>query len=374
MNFKDILGEQLWNQLKTTKALEGITSPTPIQEQALPLILQGKDVLFQSPTGTGKTLAYLLPIFAKMHNQGNTNDTKPDTKSIQAIILAPTYELAAQIAQVARGLSSRPEDVALLIGGAAKTRQAAALKLKPRVAVGTPGRIADFMAEKKLSLHHVKTLVFDEADRLFTEQNLETIEKLIKATLKDRQILLVSATIPKKTADLAKPLMKNPETIRLGDKIPKNIKHFYTISEGRKKNERLRSVIHNHKINKVLVFVNMPYTIENTAKRLDFHKIPCKSLHSGADKITRKAAMDALRLGKIRALVASDAGSRGLDIQNLKHVINLDLPAREKDYLHRAGRCGRAGTEGTVISIVTKNELETLKKMAKKLGIEITEL
>jgi len=354
--------QEVFNKFADKPAMSGITAPTEIQCQTLPLALEDRDIIAQSPTGTGKTLAYLLPVFAGI---------KPDIKSVQAVIIAPTYELASQIAQVARGLAEKTEDVALLIGGADKKRQATTLKAKPLVIVGSLGRISDFVLDKKLSMHHVRTLVFDEADRLFDDKNMLSIQAVIKATLRDRQILLFSATMPNKTVEIAQPLMKEPVRLTIDTLIPKNIRHFYVVIEGHKKAEQLRSIIHNQGIEKALVFVNRPYDIEKTSERLNFHNMPASPLHGNKDKVARKAAMEALRRGKIKALVASDAGSRGLDISGLTHVINLDLPMREKDYIHRAGRCGRAGSDGTVISVVTEGEAETLKKMAKKLKISL---
>jgi len=197
---------------------------------------------------------------------------------------------------------------------------------------------------------------------------------LRKSVMRKTQIILVSATMPKKTQDAAAEIMQNPLLIGLGSIIPKNIRHYYIITDGRKKTERLRALIHGQDIKKALVFVNAPFAIDKTTQRLAHHNIPAASLHAAADKIARKAAITALRNGKIRALISSDAGSRGLDIKDLKFVINLDLPTREKDYLHRAGRCGRAGTPGAVITITTPGEAATLKKMAKKLKIGLEAL
>jgi len=362
MTFDNIFGDAIWQQMAGKKPLQGITMPTEIQQKAIPPILNGHDILMQSPTGSGKTLAYLLPIVTLI---------KHDVKSAQAVIIAPTYELASQITIIARGLFERSEDVALLIGGADKKRQQAALKAKPRIVVGTLGRVAEFVADKKLSMHYVRTLIFDEADRIFVPENMPLVEGLVKSTLKDRQIVLASATMPQKTVELARPLMKEIAEIKLGSKIPKNIQHYFIITDVRKKNERLRSIIHSQNIQKSLVFVNMPYAIDKTTQTLNHHNIPAKSLQATHDKLARKQAITALRDGKARTLVSTDAGSRGLDISDLSHVINLDIPAREKDYLHRAGRCGRAGKDGVVISIVTAGEAATLKKMAKKLGIFI---
>lgn len=354
--------QEIFNKFADKPPMAGIATPTEVQYKTIPTALKGQDIIAQSPTGTGKTLAYLLPIFAGI---------KPDIKAAQAVIIAPTYELASQIATVAKGLADKTEDVALLIGGADKKRQATTLKSKPLVIVGSLGRIGDFVVEKKLSMHHVRTLVFDEADRLFDHKNMPSIQGIIKATLRDRQILLFSATMPKKIIEIATPLMKNPVNLTIDTLIPKNIRHFYTIIEGRKKTERLRSIIHNQPIERALIFVNQPYHIEKTAERLNFNNIPASPLHGNKDKVARKAAIEAFRRDKIKALVASDAGSRGLDIAGLTHVVNLDLPNKEKDYIHRAGRCGRAGSAGIVISLVTEGEAQILKKMAKKLKISL---
>ncbi|MCL2353293.1 MAG: DEAD/DEAH box helicase [Defluviitaleaceae bacterium] len=359
MEFKDILNQNLLEKLSQ----KNIKKPMEIQSKAISRILDGEDVIVHSPTGSGKTLTYLLPIFQKLD---------VESKKAQAVIIAPTYELASQIARVAKFFSTRPEDIALLIGGVDKKRQEAALKTKPLIVIGTLGRVKEMITAKKLSMHYVKTLVFDEADRLFSSQNMEGIHALVKSTLRDRQILLVSATMPKGTKDIAQGMMKEPALISAGDAMPSTITHLYAIAELRKKTDKLKTLINSRAIPKALVFVNMPYDVERTEKRLNFHNIPTRSLHKETDKMDRKVAIESLNNGKIKALVATDAGSRGLDIEGLTHVINLDIPSRHKDYIHRAGRCGRAGNPGTVISIVTPREADELQKIAKKLGITIS--
>ena len=357
MDFSKITTEKLAAILCT----QGITSPTPVQLAAIPIISAKKDIIAQSATGTGKTLAYLLPIFAAF-------DT--EIKSPQAIVLAPTYELAGQIAKVAQGLADTPSDVALIIGGANKTRQQEALKTKPKLVVGSLGRILGHMSEKKLSVHNVKSLVFDEGDRLFVSENMDGLNKLKKAVLRDTQMLLFSASTPENVVKMAVPFMKSPEILQLDDKLPKNIQHFYIISEAREKFDNLRKLARAI-ATQVIVFVNMPFTIEKVASRLVFHKLTAMPLYGAAEKSRRKQAMDAFHQGRIQMLVASDVGSRGLDVDELSCVINLDLPESEKDYLHRAGRCGRMGRHGIVISIVTPREVANLEKIAKKLDISV---
>lgn len=362
MNFEKMINSALAQKLTNM----GITTPTQIQRDAIPLIIAKRDLIAQSPTGTGKTLAYLLPIINRIDSE---------TRAAQAIVVAPTYELAAQIAKVAMGLMDNADDVALLIGSAGKARQLDALKKKPRIIVGSIGRILDFIADKKLSVHHVKTLVFDEADRLIDDENVDSIERLIKSTLRERQILLFSAKIPVATRNLAMPLMKDPEIlVSQGEGLPEAISHFYIIADLREKFGVLRRLVHAKEMAAAMVFVNRPFAIEKTADRLNYHKLPASPLYGAADKLRRKQALDDFRAGRNRLLVASDIGSRGLDIGGLSYVINLDLPDSPAGYLHRAGRCGRMGASGEVYSIITPGEVGRLDKIARQLGILISEV
>ena len=357
--FNALVGEKLTEILKK----QGITAPTAIQVGAIPIIASGRDLMAQSATGTGKTLAYLLPIFAALD---------PEIKGCQAVVIAPTYELAAQIAKVAATLADNPTDVALLIGSASKSRQLDALKAKPKVVIGSIGRILEHRDDKKLSLHNVRTLVFDEADRLFVTETMDSIEKLIKSTLRDRQILLFTASLTDGVLARAMPLTKQADILRLDDLLPQNIRHYYITTTGREKFDTLRKLMHALDVPQAITFVNAPFTIEKVAARLNHHKLAAMPLFGAAQAAGRKAAMDAFRAGKTRLLVASDVGSRGLDVPTLRYVINLYLPSNEKDYLHRAGRCGRLGRDGVVISIVTDGEAASLKKMAAKLKVDVS--
>ena len=361
-DFESIAGVPLAQKL----ANMGIVTPTEIQRTAMPIIAAKRDLIAQSPTGTGKTLAYLLPIIARID---------PEIRAAQAIVTAPTYELAAQIAKVAGGLLDNKTDVALLIGSAGKARQLEALKKKPRIIVGTMGRILDFVAEKKLSVHHVKTLVFDEADRMIDSESFADVERLIKSTLRERQILLFSAKIPEATRNLAVPLMKNPEILIPDSTLPANISHFcVTAATLRDKFGALRRLIHAKNMAAAIIFVNRPFAIEKTADRLNFHGLPAVPLYGAADKIRRKQALEDFRAGRARLLVASDIGARGLDISGLAYVINLDLPDNAAGYLHRGGRCGRMGSPGQVYSIVTPGEALQLHKIAGALSITLAEI
>ena len=361
LDFDKMVGTKLSQKLKSMN----ITTPTEIQQTAIPIIIANRDLIAQSPTGTGKTLAYLLPIIARID---------PEIRAAQAIVTAPTYELAAQIAKVAGSLVEDAAEVALLIGSAGKARQIDALKKKPRIIVGSIGRILEFIADKKLSVHHVKALIFDEADKLIDEKNIASIDKLIKSTLRERQILLFSARISEQTRSLAMPLMKNPEILISHNNLPENINHFYIIASLREKFDALRRLVHAKNMASAIVFINRPFAIEKTSNRLNYHKLLSNPLYGAADKVRRKQAMDDFRAKRTRLLVASDIGSRGLDIDGLTYVINLDLPEGAEGYLHRAGRCGRMGASGEVYSIVTVSEADKLHKIAKRLGITVTEV
>ncbi|MCL2573112.1 MAG: DEAD/DEAH box helicase [Defluviitaleaceae bacterium] len=360
LDFNTLIGGNLTHKL----AAINITEPTEVQQGAIPLITERRDLIAQSPTGTGKTLAFLLPIIARID---------PENRAAQAIVVAPTHELAVQIAKVASGLTDDPESVALLIGSASKPRQLDALKKKPRIIVGSLGRILDFIAEKKLSVHHVKTLVFDEADRLIDDKSIADVERLIKSTLKERQILLFSAKIPDKTRNLAETLMKNPEILMPSTTLPANIIHYYIETDLRSKFDIMRRLIHGKNISAAMIFVNRPFAIEKTADRLNHHKLSTSPLYGTADRLRRKQALDAFRNGRTRLLVASDIAARGLDIGGLSYVINLDLPDDAAGYLHRAGRCGRMGAKGEVFSIVTAGEAAKLRRIAKELGFKLVQ-
>ena len=359
-DFSGLISEKLTQILQA----HGITAPTAIQMGAIPVIAAGRDLMAQSATGTGKTLAYLLPIFDRIN---------PEIKGCQAVVIAPTYELAAQIAKVAAGLADKPSDVALLIGSASKTRQHDVLKAKPKVVIGSIQRILEHRADKKLSLHNTRTLVFDEADRLFVPETMPFIEQLVKATLRERQILLFSASLPDGIINKAMPLTKQAEVLRIDDKLPQNIRHYYITAQGREKFDTLRKLMHALDMPQAIAFVNAPFAIEKVAARLNHHKLAAMPLFGAAQAADRKAAMEAFRAGRTQMLVASDVGSRGLDVPELRYVFNLDLPSNEKDYLHRAGRCGRMGRDGVVVSIVTAGEAAVLKKFAAKLSVEVFE-
>ncbi|MCO1602883.1 DEAD/DEAH box helicase [Desulfosporosinus nitroreducens] len=358
------LDESLVNALK----LQGIVEPTAIQEQAIPFILTGKDVLGQSETGTGKTLAYLLPIFQKI------DILKRET---QAMILTPTHELAIQIQREMETLSKNSGlDITstAIIGNVNIARQIEKLKQKPHIIVGSSGRILELIQKKKIVAQTIKTIVLDEADRLLDENNAHHVKSVIKTTLSRTQLLLFSATLPPTTYQRASELLKTPEVIRVTDKImiAPTVEHMFFLAEQRDKVEVLRKLIRIIIPTRALIFINKSEEIEKMVEKLNFHGLDAEGIYGGANKIERKKAMDDFRSGKSTLLVASDLASRGLDIKGITHVFNLDLPEDPQLYLHRVGRTGRAGNRGVAISIANAKEVSYLRRLETSFEIKFS--
>lgn len=348
---------------------QGIEKPTDIQMEAIPISLENKDIIGESQTGSGKTLAYLLPIFQKIHS---------DKREMQAIVLAPTHELAMQIDKQIKLLSENSGlgvTSATIIGEVNIKRQIEKLKEKPHIIVGSSGRILELIKKRKISAHTIKTIVIDEGDKLLDENNLNSVKEVIKTTMRDRQLMVFSATINEKTLNTGKTLMKNPEIIKVEDKniANQNITHMYFVTEHRDKIETLRKLIASTKPEKAIVFINKSEEIKLTTLKLQYHHMKAYGIYGTASKEERKKALEGFRSGKFNILVASDLAARGLDVDDVTHIFNLDLPRDPKEYLHRTGRTGRAGKSGSAFSIVTKGEVSIIKKISKNFNIKIQE-
>jgi len=348
---------------------QNIEQPTAIQVQAIPLVLQNRDVIGQSQTGSGKTLAYLLPIFQKVDSS---------KREMQAFILAPTHELAMQIDKQIKTLAENseiPVKSIAIIGQVNVERQIEKLREKPHIIVGSTGRILELIKRRKINAQTVKTIVIDEGDRLLDENNISVVKDIIKTTMRDRQLMLFSATVNERTLTIAKDLMKEPEVIKVQAQQMLNpqVEHLYLVTEQRDKLEVLRKLIAAEKPERGIVFINKSDEVEITTSKLKYHQINAFGIFGSADKEDRKKALEGFRNGKIQLLVASDIAARGLDIEDVTHIFNLDMPEDPQDYLHRAGRTGRVGKFGTVISIVTLREVELIKKYQNTFKIKIEE-
>ncbi|RNA66807.1 DEAD/DEAH box helicase [Alteribacter keqinensis] len=350
--------------IQTAWEKAGFTEPTRIQEVAAPLVLEKKDMIAESPTGTGKTLAYLLPILHQID---------PEKKDVQAVILASSQELVMQILEQIQNWSQGSGiKSASFIGGANTKRQLEKLKKKPQIIAGTPGRLAELIKIKKLKMHEVRTVVLDEGDQLLIPEHEKTIEQIIKSTLKDRQLLLFSATVPEQVEKKAAILMSEPEVVRVGkDQIATgNVEHVYVVCEAREKIEVVNSLVKNQSI-KALAFVNDIGEVNVIGEKLHFKKIDVSVLHGETKKQEREQAIKRFRSGDTSLMVATDLAARGLDIQELTHVIQMDVPRDAKQYIHRSGRTGRNKQDGTVISLVQPREERDLKRAAKEAGVEL---
>lgn len=350
-------------------AKAAITIPTPVQAAVIPEVLQGRDVIGHSATGTGKTLAYLLPLFQKIES---------GKREVQAVVLAPTHELVMQIFRQAELLAQNsgiPVAAAAIIGEVNIARQIDKLKEKPHLLIGSAGRLLELIQKRKINAQTIKTIVLDEADRLLDETNRAAVAAVIKTTQKDRQLLLFSATIPQETLAAAAQWLREPvhAAIRNDSPLPSGIAHMYFLAEARDKVVVLRKLLAGIQPERALVFVNTAPAIAETVAKLNFHGVAAAGLHGSANKAERQAALQDYRDGRVRILVASDLAARGLDIDGVENVINLDLPETAQAYLHRAGRTGRAGADGRVFSIVDKAEARRIPSLRKSLRISIAE-
>jgi len=365
MDFRDMLKPALCDYLLSA----GIRTPTAVQAMAMPPAAAGADVFMTSPTGTGKTLAYLLPIF---------DAADFESGRLQAVVLAPTHELAAQIYRQAAdicGFLGYEDGAALIIGGANIERQLEKLKKRPVIAVGTPGRVIELADMKKLTMHFVRTVVVDEADKLLDEKNLGMTLAVVKKTLKDRQLVFCSATADEKVfgkARLAAPELRVVSAY--ADKtarVPEGIEHWLFVCRYKEKAEVLMGLVRAAKIEKGIVFLNGQNALETLCKRLNYHGIASDYLHGGDLKNNRRLALQALDSGRITLLLSSDLAARGIDIGDIYCIINLDIPENADAYLHRAGRAGRMGRAGLCATIATPGETEALNKISAALNIRI---
>jgi len=361
MTFTELL---LPTELIAALAKQQISDPTPIQSAAMPVLMAGKDAYLNAETGTGKTLAYLLPLFTRMD---------PMQAATQVVIVAPTHELAIQIHRQSCDLAQNAGRVirsVLLIGGTATDRQIEKLKAKPHVVVGSPGRILELIERGKLKTAHIRSIVIDEADRQLHDESLEWIQKIVSVAPPARQLIFASATIDSQTRQVMGSLSPDAQMLCPGTvAVNENIEHLYLVCEERDKPDVLRKLLHALDMPRSIVFVHRNEVAERIAAKLAHHKLVVADLNAELNKMDRKQAMDGIRSGTIRIMIASDLAARGLNILGVTHIFNLDVPTMSKAYLHRVGRTGRAGAKGTAISLVTEIEARLVRRYEQELGI-----
>ena len=348
---------------------QNITTPTGIQETSIPFALENKDIIAEAHTGTGKTLAFLIPIFEKINLE---------KREIQAIILAPTYELVVQIESQIKLLATNSHmDIKSLsiMGESNIEKQIKKLKeIKPHIIIGSPGRILDLIKKRKITAHTIKTIVLDEADNLLSKNKPTIIKDIIKSTMKDRQLMFFSASINKETLNLAKTLVKEVEIIKIENKseINPRIEHICILGSLRDRFENLRKLLAAEQPKRAIVFVNNNTELRQINEKLQYHKVKSTAIYGNASKEERQRALDSFRRGKCNVLVSSDLSARGLDIPEVSHIISLDFPVNPNEYLHRAGRTARGNNSGVSVCFITNKDIEILQSYEKAFDIEFT--
>lgn len=348
-NFSDIGVSP--NILKILDKLS-LTSPTPIQKQAIPVALKGTDIVGIAQTGTGKTFAFGIPIIQKLLSSSG-----------QALVLVPTRELALQVNESIRKLADKLNiSTIVLIGGENISRQFFELKRRPRLIIATPGRLIDHLKRKSIKLDQIKTLVLDEADMMLDMGFLPQIEEILRSVPKERQTMLFSATMPVLIANLATKYLKLPIRIEVAPQgtIVKNVTQEMIVLEAKDKMKYLEKIIKENE-GSILIFVRTRYGVKNIAKKLISNGHKATEIHSDLSQGQRKRALDSFKNGRSRIMVATDVAARGLDVKGIELVINYDLPDSSSDYVHRIGRTARAGKKGKAISLATPGQLKNIK-------------
>ena len=355
-NSFDELSENLKERLHNLNILE----PTKVQEKIIPLIMQGNNVLFQSETGTGKTYAYLLPLVNKLEQD-------EDNINVKIIICAPTFELASQINSAAKKITDRK--TALFIGGAPVKRQIETLKEKPQIIIGTAARLVELIRLKKLKVQSLYAVIFDECDRLLKKESFEDTNNLRNCIARNCQVIGCSATINK----AARIFVADSENIIMPQEfiLSQRIEHWAIFAENREKIDFLRKFLAAEQPGKALIFTSRADQVENIYNKLTYKHVECMALHAKADKQMRKAAIDKFRSSKCKILITSDLGARGLDIPDITHIIQMDLPEDDDFFIHRAGRTARAGKHGINVVIGDEFEMRRYAALEKKFGLTV---
>src|SRR5687768_12836386 len=346
---------------------EGYTEPTPIQAQAIPAILEGRDIMGCAQTGTGKTAGFTLPMLQLLAPHANTSPS-PARHPIRALILTPTRELAAQVAESVKVYGKHlPLRSTIVYGGVDILPQKKALHGGVEILVATPGRLLDHLEQKTVNLSRVEILVLDEADRMLDMGFLPDIKRILAVLPKDRQNLLFSATFSEEIRRLAKELLRNPTLIEVARRnAPAELvtHEVYEIA-GARKRALLSHLIRTRDMTQVLVFVRMKRDANRLARELVRDGINATSIHSDRSQAEREQALADFKAGRATVLVATDIAARGLDIEQLPYVVNYELPYTPEDYVHRIGRTGRAGLPGEAISFMAPDETKLLAEIEK---------
>jgi ATP-dependent RNA helicase RhlE len=343
----------------------GYTTPTPIQQQAIPVILQDRDVLGLAQTGTGKTAAFILPILQRL--------TRGPLRQVRALVVAPTRELAEQIHEAAVDLGGKTRVRSTTVyGGVSKNRQIEALRRGAEIVVACPGRLLDLAGDGAIDLSRVEVLVLDEADRMCDMGFLPDIRRILKLVPRRRQTLFFSATMPPDIRHLADSILSNPVTVQIGMIAPvETVSHaLYPVSQGLKK-QLLLTTLERTPTGRVLIFTRTKYRARNLARDLEKRNYRAVALQGNMSQNKRQQAIQGFRNGKYDVLVATDIAARGIYVSGISHVINFDMPDTVDAYTHRIGRTGRAHRTGEAFTFVTEADEDLVRQVEKLLGARI---
>jgi ATP-dependent RNA helicase RhlE len=353
---------------------ENYTAPTPIQEQAIPAVLAGRDLLGCAQTGTGKTAAFAVPIIQLLSQQQSSSSMK---RRIRSLILTPTRELAIQISDNIKAYSqfTRLRGLAI-VGGVSQVAQEQSLKRGADIVIATPGRLIDLMNQKHIDLQYVQILVLDEADRMLDMGFINDVKKIIAKMPSKRQTLFFSATMPPEISQLVKTLLVNPVKVEItpvSSTVDRIEQFLYRVDKGNKQNQ-LNHLLQDKSITTALVFTRTKHGADRVVRELTKAKISAQAIHGNKSQNARQSALSNFKSGVTRVLVATDIAARGIDIDELSHVINFNLPNIPETYVHRIGRTGRAGLSGIAISFCEVEEIPYLKDIEKLIGKTIPEV
>ncbi|QGZ60980.1 DEAD/DEAH box helicase [Paraburkholderia acidisoli] len=353
---------------------QGYTTPTPIQAQAIPVVLTGQDVLAAAQTGTGKTAGFSLPIIQRLLPNASTS-ASPARHPVRALILTPTRELADQVANNVRSYAVHtPLRSAVVFGGVDMNPQSDELRRGVEILIATPGRLLDHVQQKTTNLGQVQMLVLDEADRMLDMGFLPDLQRILNLLPKERQTLLFSATFSPEIKKLAATYLRSPQTIEVArsNSTATNVTQIvYEVAEGDKTGAVVQ-LIRERSLKQVIVFCNSKIGASRLARQIEKQGIVAAAIHGDRSQSERMQALDAFKRGEIEALVATDVAARGLDIAELPAVINFDLPFSAEDYVHRIGRTGRAGASGDALSLCSPNEKKQLADIEKLIKRPLT--
>ncbi len=347
---------------------KGYAQPTPVQVQAIPAILEGRDIIAAAQTGTGKTAGFTLPLLHQLSKRAQ------QARVVRALIVTPTRELAAQIHESVETYGQNlPFKSCVVFGGVKINPQIARLKGRNEIVIATPGRLLDLVNQGALDLSHVEILVLDEADRMLDMGFIHDVKRILKLLPKQRQNLLFSATFSSEIKKLAGALLHNPKTIEVARRnttAERVTQLIHPVDKARKR-ELLSFLIGSNNWKQVLVFTRTKHGANRLAKQLEIDGLTSAAIHGNKSQGARTRALANFKAGSIRVLVATDIAARGLDIDKLPHVVNYDLPNVPEDYVHRIGRTGRAANDGLAMSLVSADEMDFLRSIERLLKCKL---